>query len=84
MGTNQYEVWYKRMSSGGATIEEHPLLRSVTECAFILQYEPGPRLVKATIDLTVNPNDDADMRIGVGNNAPTIRLVASAGPRQLQ
>jgi hypothetical protein len=52
--------------------------------AFILQYEPGPRLVKATMDLTVSPNDDAAMRIGVGNDAPTIRLVASAGPRQLQ
>jgi hypothetical protein len=32
----------------------------------------------------VNPNDDADLRIGVGNDAPTIRLVASTGPRQLQ
>lgn len=84
VGTNQYEVWYKRMTSGGSLLEEAPLLKNVTECAFILQYEPGPRLVKATLDLTVNPNDDADMRIGVGNNAPTIRLVASAGPRQTQ
>ena len=40
--------------------------------------------MKATMDLSIAPNDDADMRIGVGNDAPTIRLVASAGPRQLQ
>jgi len=83
--TNQYELWYKVTDAGsGAVLQEHPLLSNVTEAAFILQFEPGPRLVKATIDLTVTPNDDTDMKIGVGNDAPTIRLVASAGPRQLQ
>jgi prepilin-type N-terminal cleavage/methylation domain-containing protein len=83
--TGTYELWYKLTDlSNGTVIQERPLLKSVTEAAFILQYEPGPRLVKATIDLTVSPNDDADLRIGVGNDAPTIRLVASAGPRQLQ
>lgn len=81
----QFELWYKLYDGGsGAAIQERPLLRNVTEAAFILQFEPGPRLVKATMDLTVSPNDDAAMRIGVGNDAPTIRLVASAGPRQLQ
>jgi prepilin-type N-terminal cleavage/methylation domain-containing protein len=84
VGTNQYELWYKHMGPTGTLLEEHPLLKSVAECAFVLQFDPGPRLVKATIDLSVNPNDDADMKIGVGNNTPTIRLVASAGPRQLQ
>jgi prepilin-type N-terminal cleavage/methylation domain-containing protein len=84
VGTNQYELWYKHMNSGGGLLEEHPLLKNVTECAFILKFDPGPRLVKATMDLSVNPNDDADLKIGVGNDAPTIRLVASTGPRQLQ
>ncbi|HVU64556.1 MAG TPA: prepilin-type N-terminal cleavage/methylation domain-containing protein [Phycisphaerales bacterium] len=84
VGANQYELWYKHMTAAGALLEEHPLLKNVTECAFIMQYDVGPRLVKATMDLTVNPNDDADLRIGVGNDAPTIRLVASTGPRQLQ
>ncbi len=84
-GTTQYELWYKLTDlSNGQIIQERPLLRNVSEAAFILSFEPGPRLVKATIDLTVAPNDDAAMRIGVGNDAPTIRLVASAGPRQLQ
>ncbi len=83
--SGQFELWYKLTDlNTGAVIQERPLLKTVTEAAFILQYEPGPRLMKATIDLTVAPNDDADMRIGVGNDAPTIRLVASAGPRQLQ
>lgn len=80
-----YEVWYKLTDlNSGAVIQERPLLTSVTECAFILQFDPGPRLVKATMDLTVAPNDDAGLKIGVGNDAPTIRLVASAGPRQIQ
>ena len=81
----QFELWYKLTDvTAGTVIQERPLLKSVTEVAFILKYEPGPRLMKATMDLTVAPNDDAAMRIGVGNDAPTIRLVASAGPRQLQ
>lgn len=81
----EFELWYKVTDLPTNTvIQERPLLRGVRECAFILEYEPGPRLVKATVDLTVAPNDDADMRIGVGNDAPTIRLVASTGPRQLQ
>lgn len=84
-GTPQYELWYKVTDlNTGQIVQEHPLLTSVTEAAFILSYEPGPRLVKATIDLTVAPHDDADMKIGVGNDTPSIRLVASAGPRQLQ
>jgi prepilin-type N-terminal cleavage/methylation domain-containing protein len=82
---SHYELWYKVTDlSNGAVLAEHPLLKGVTEVAFIMRYEPGPRLVKATIDLTVAPDDDGSVRIGVGNDAPSIRLVASAGPRQLQ
>ncbi|HMN39332.1 MAG TPA: prepilin-type N-terminal cleavage/methylation domain-containing protein [Phycisphaerales bacterium] len=81
----QFELWYKVTDlTTGNIIQERPLLAGVTECAFILQFEPGPRLVKATMDLTIAPNDDRDLSIGVGNDAPPIRLVASTGPRQLQ
>lgn len=81
----EFELWYILTDAdNGSVLQQRPLLRNVRECAFVLQYEPGPRLMKATMDLTVAPRDDADMRIGVGNDAPTIRLVASAGPRQLQ
>lgn len=81
----EFELWYLVTDlSTNARLQERPLLQNVRECAFILEYEPGPRLVKATVDLTVAPRDDADMRIGVGDDAPTIRLVASTGPRQLQ
>lgn len=81
----EFELWYVHTDlDNGSVLQQRPLLRNVRECAFVLEYEPGPRLLKATMDLTVAPRDDADMRIGVGNEAPTIRLVASAGPRQLQ
>jgi hypothetical protein len=79
-----FTLWYMLLDSAGATLQERPLLANVREAAFILEYSPGPRLVKATIDLTIQPNDDVDMRVGVGNDTPTIRLVASSSPRQLQ
>lgn len=80
-----FELWYVLIDSGsGSIVQERPLLANVREAAFILEYGPGPRLVKATIDLTIQPNDDVDMRVGVGNDTPTIRLVASSSPRQLQ
>jgi hypothetical protein len=84
--TGMYELWYSRLdnSSEPATlIDERPMLRNVREALFILEYAPGPRLIRATIDLTIEPNDDADMNIGVGGATPTIRLVASAVPKQL-
>lgn len=83
----EFELWYVLLQTGGGgaqILQERPLLRNVREAAFILEYEPGPRLVRATIDLSVQPNDDADMRVGIGADTPTIRLVASAMPRQLQ
>lgn len=83
--TNEFELWYVLLDGSTASVvQERPLLSGVREAAFILEYEPGPRLVKATIDLTIQPNDDEPTRIGVGSDTPSIRLVASASPRQLQ
>lgn len=79
-------LWYVLVDvSGGieTILQERPLLSDVSEALFILEYEPGPRLVKATLDLTIRPNDDGDIRVGqVGGQTPMIRLVASAVPRQ--
>jgi hypothetical protein len=82
-----YELWYMRLDNSvtpPAVIQERPLLRGVREVLFILEYDPGPRLRRATIDLTIEPNDTDDMTVRIGNAAPTIRLVASAVPKQLQ
>lgn len=83
--TDQFELWYVLINrADGSTIEERPLLANVREALFILEYEPGPRLVRATIDLSIRPNDEDDLRVGGVDRTPMIRLVASAEPRQLQ
>ena len=43
----------------------------------------GPRLMKATIDLTIKPNDLQDAKVGSTLETPTIRLVSSVSPRRL-
>lgn len=81
-----FELWYVRLDVSGetpATLEEKPMLRGVQEAIFILEYEPGPRLLRATIDLSIQPDDDRDIKMGLGEPAPTIRLIASAVPKQL-
>jgi prepilin-type N-terminal cleavage/methylation domain-containing protein len=82
-----FELWYVVLDNTQdppTIVEQRPLLRNVSEAMFILEYEPGPRLVRATIDLTVNPNDDQAVAVKIGEATPTIRLVASAVPRQLE
>lgn len=82
-----FELWYVVLDTTQdppAVVEQRPLLRNVSEAMFILEYEPGPRLIRATIDLTINPNDDRAVQVRVGDATPTIRLVASAVPRQLE
>ena len=82
-----YELWYVVLDgtqNPAVVVDQRPLIRNVAEAMFILQYEPGPRLVRATVDLTINPNDDQAVAIKVGDATPTIRLVASAVPRQLE
>lgn len=86
--TNDFELWYVLLdpSTEPATIiEERPLLSGVREAMFILEYDVGPRLRRATLDLTIVPNDVEDIRTGaVGSETPAIRMVASAVPRQLE
>lgn len=47
---------------------------------FTLQFEKGKHLYRATIDLTVKPDDNMSVTLD-GNNEDIIRLVASAMPR---
>ena len=81
-----FELWYLRIDMDDGepvTLEEKPMLRGVQEAIFILEYEPGPRLKRATIDLSIQPDDDRDIAMGLGGPTPIIRLVASAVPKQL-
>jgi len=47
-----------------------------------MEYDVGPKLRRVTIDLIMQPDDVQDAAIGARLETPTIRLVASASPRQ--
>lgn len=80
-----YELWYVQTTVTGANqaVVERPLLSGVSDARFTLEYDVGPRLMRATVDLTVKPNDYQDAAFHSGLEAPTIRLVSSVNPRRL-
>lgn len=83
--TGPYELWYVITTfENGEFVEENeaPLLVNLNQVMFDLQYEVGPQLKRATVDLIIQPDDLQDAAIGAAKlEAPTIRLVASASPR---
>lgn len=82
-----YELWYVLIDFEGSEIvstQERPLLRGVIDAIFTLYYDRGPRLRKATFDLTVEASPDIQAIAIDGDIVPRrIRLVASASPRQM-
>lgn len=81
-----YEIWYTQTElSGGSVLstEERLLLTHVQEMRFTLEYEAGPRLRRATVDMTVNPDNMAEVTIASDIRAPSTRLVSTVIPRRL-
>jgi len=79
-----YELWYILTTYVNGTFQEEneaPLLDGLNDVVFTLQYDVGPKLKRATVDLIIQPNDMQDLTVGSTLEAPTIRLVASASPR---
>jgi prepilin-type N-terminal cleavage/methylation domain-containing protein len=64
--------------------ETRPLLRGVLDATFTLEYDIGPQLKRATMDLTVEASDIGDAGLNANWETPSLRLVASASPRRLQ
>jgi len=56
----------------------------VKDAVFTLEYEPGPRLRRATIDLTVGQRQDQADTIVTDIDTPLIRMVSSVRPRRLE
>lgn len=82
--TGPYELWYILTTYVDGTYQdedEAPLLEKLNEVKFTMEYDVGPRLKRATVDLIIQPNDMQDLAVGSTLEAPTIRLVASASPR---
>lgn len=82
-----YELWYveQTVDDAGTIVdgEGRPLLVGLTELNFNLEYDVGPRLKRATIDLTVLPNDFQDASFKTELHTDTIRLVSTVSPRKL-
>lgn len=81
-----YELWYvetKIVNGVVTTSDQRPLLTGLDDLRFTLEYDVGPRLRKATMDMTVQPNDYQDGRMASQVETPTIRLVTSMTPRKL-
>jgi len=78
------ELWFVLLDATQVppvVVQQHPLISGVLNATFTMQYEIGPKLKQATIDLLIQPNDSQDLTIGTDIQAPTIRLVASGAPR---
>lgn len=82
-----FELWYIETNFSGSTQTSQnsaPMLSNVQDVRFTLEYDVGPRLTRATVDLTVSPNDVQDARLHGDMEAPTVRFVSSACPRRLE
>ena len=81
-----FELWYVQRDYSGTTVvasDERPMITGLTEMWFQLQYDVGPRLRRATVDMTVRPNDYQAASFHSDLDVPTIRLVSSVTPRKL-
>jgi prepilin-type N-terminal cleavage/methylation domain-containing protein len=63
----------------------HPLLRNVIDANFTLEYDRGPRLRRATIDMSIRPEDAHTNVTAIHTDLaePVLRLIASTSPRRL-
>lgn len=78
------ELWFVRLDlteNPPEILQENPLLSGVRRSVFTLRYDVGPALLRATIDMTIEPNDSEDLTLHTEGEAQTFRLVASAAPR---
>ncbi len=83
--TGPYELWYVVTTFVNDTYQSEsaaPLMVGLNKVQFDMEYDVGPKLRRVTIDLIIQPDDVQDAAIGANLEAPTIRLVASASPRQ--
>lgn len=80
-----YELWYtvSTFTNGSFTsVSEAPLMVGLNKVLFEMEYDVGPTLKRVTIDMIIQPDDVQDAAVGANLETPTIRLVASASPRQ--
>lgn len=64
--------------------QQTPLLQGVKDAKFVLEYDIGPRLKRATVDFTIDPSSTGNTDIHSDLAAPTVRMVSSVVPRRLE
>ncbi len=64
--------------------QQTPLLQGVKDAKFVLEFDIGPRLKRATVDFTVEPASTVNTDLQTELSAPTIRMVSSVVPRRLE
>lgn len=82
------QTLYLTRDVGGPTEVTAAILEAVTQddgagnylTPFVLEFESGSQLYRATIDLTLVPDDNMSVSLD-GDNQDVLRLVASAMPR---
>lgn len=82
---NPGELWllvFDAADEPPTLLREAVLLSGVERAIFSLQYDIGPKLTRATVDLLIRPDDD-DLTVTTDSAPETIRLVGSAVSRQL-
>ena len=85
-GAGMFKLTFKRWDYvNGTQVNqvEYPILRNLLAANFELLYDRGARLVQATIDMTVRPDDDQATKIEAELETPVLRLIASTSPRRL-
>ncbi len=83
-----FELLYKRWDYTNGTLTgsfAYPLIRNVKDAKFTLQYDIGPKLMRATVDLAIRPDGATTNQTALGSDldTPVLRLIASASPRRL-
>ncbi len=81
-----YELWYHQedfLNNVQQSTSESPLITNVQSVNFRLEYDVGPRLTRATIDMIVEPGDDQAGQVHTDLESSKLRLVASVVPRRL-
>ncbi len=81
-----YEAWYvvRNYTSGTMMNEDaRPLISNLQAFSFMLEYEAGPRLRAATMDMTVNPTGLRDTMISTDVASDSVRMISSVVPRKL-
>lgn len=76
------DLWVVLIDPASGEENAYLLIAGVANVMFTLEYDVGPRLLRTTIDITINSAPQEDLDVATGAVPQTVRLVASAMPRR--